>query len=113
MLGAPPGKQKGTNKVKLSDSKYPTLKNLWSLNLGPLCCDCYSGYTPSITYGQEDTTNSRAASGGNIVYTNGIIRALKSASTSRAFPKGEADTVLSTSQELSPVYPHGNSVSRN
>ena len=101
MPGTPPGKQEVTNKVKLSDSKCPTLKNLvefkpWSSFLW-LLLRIY----PKYNLWQEDTTNSRAASRGNIVYTNGIIRALKSASTSRAFPKGEVDAALSTSRALS------------
>ena len=101
MLVTLPGKQKVTNKVKLSDSKSPTLKNLvefkpWSSFLR-LLLRIY----PKYNLWQEDTTNSRAASRGNIVYTNGIIRALKCPNTYRAFPKGEVDTGLSTSQALS------------
>ena len=90
-----------SNKVKLSDSKYPTLKNLvefkpWSSFLWLLL-----GTYPKYNLWQEDSTNSRAASRGNIVYTNGIIRALKSANAYRAFPKGEVGPQLSTSQALS------------
>lgn len=101
MLVTLPGKQKVTNKVKLSDSKSPTLKNLvefkpWSSFLG-LLLRIYSKYN----LWQEDTTNSRADSRGNIVYTNGIIRALKCPNTYRAFPRGEVDAGLSTSQALS------------